>query len=644
MSSRINHFYEFGSFRLDSERRRLLRNGDVVNLSPKALEALLVLVRNPGRLLEREELMKAVWAYAFVEDANLTVAISQVRKALGQQTGEEEYIQTVPRVGYRFVADVRETREETPPLVITTHTLSKTVVEEEILTEESTSLVVSADTLPKSIVSSLIRRRSVQALTVAFTLALGFGGAYYLRNDNRMTAAENPTLSINSIAVLPPQPLNPEAENSALRLGIADALITRLSVLRKVTVRPTSAIARYVGDYDNPVSVGRSLRVDAVLEGSLQRVDGRVRVSLRLLDTKNEMHLWTGKFEEADGNIFKLQDSIAEQVARALSLDLTSDEKGLLTKRQTSNPDAYSSYLKGNYFWSKRGFATEKAYEHFRKAIELDPNFAEAYAGLANLYATQAKWAEAEMFAQKALELDESLAELHATSAFIKMFRYWDWEGAETALDRAIELNPDSANAHHWKGVYFSLRGRLSEAKAAMHRALQLDPLSLIITADIGQLHYFSHEYDAAIEYCNRALALDSTFEIPRHYLVQIYRTKGMYQESFNERLHLLEQHNTPGTKEFVLKLQRTFSRSGMQGLLKFDLKNNLTASLNRQTPALELAEIYLELGYPEEALNWLEKSYEQREFMLAFIKVHPFYDPLRNDPRFQGIVARMGL
>lgn len=588
--------------------------------------------------------MHAVWADAFVEDANLTVAISQVRKALGQQPGKEEYIQTVPRIGYRFVADVREIKEEPAPLIITTHTVSKTVVEEELLPEETTPKTVSSNTLPKNIVVSLIRHRRIQALAVVLTLALGLGGAYYLRTDNRMAAAETSSSSIHSIAILPPQPLNPEAENSALRLGIADALITRLSALRRVTVRPTSAIVHYVGNRESSLNVGRSLRVDAVLEGSLQRADGRVRVSLRLLDIKSERQLWTGKFEEADGDIFKLQDSIAQQVAMALSLELTPGERALLTKRETTNPDAYSAYLKGNYFWSKRGWAVVNAYEHFRKAIELDPSFAAAHAGLANLHATTENWPEAEIFAQKALELDETLAEAHATSGFIKMFRHWDWAGAERSLDRAIELNPNSANAHHWKGVYFSLRGRLSEAKTAMHQALQLDPLSLIITADIGQLHYFSDEYDEAIEYYNRALALDNTFEIARDYLTQIYLTKGMEREAFNKILRLVEQSNTPGTKKLMLTLQRTFDRSGMKGLSKFHLQDILARPLTQKKPAVELAHIYLHLGDREEALKWLEEACEQRDFMIAFIKVHPFYDPLRNDPRFQSIVARMGL
>ena len=518
MRNSIKHFYEFGPFRLDAEKHRLMREGQPVPLPPKAMEALLVLARNPSKVLEREALMQAVWADSFVEDANLTVAISQLRKALGQIGETAEYIETIPRVGYRFVADVRDVIAQPAPLIVEKHTRSQTTIEEEVIDDESekkTDVIVVRPPFTNRLPLSLSRTGSAVLLSLATLSVLGLGAMILFKSSERRgtIASSAPLVYVKSIAVLPPKALDSEAENASLSLGMADALITRLGSVRKLVVRPTSAVARYVGNNQDPVAAGRALNVEAVLDGSLQRDHGRMRVTLRLISVANGTQLWEGNFDEANADIFKLQDSVSQQVADALSLNLSPSEKALLTKQQTTNPEAYALYLKGNYYWSKRGVESAKSFEYFRKAIELDPNFAPAYVGLATVNATSfLPSPEAEALIDKALQLDNTSAEAHATYGFIRMFHHFDWATAERELDRAIELNPNSVTAHHWKGVYWSLRGRLDEAKAEMHRALDLDPQSLIVTADIGQLHYFAHEYDQAIEYCNRALAMDNSF------------------------------------------------------------------------------------------------------------------------------------
>jgi DNA-binding winged helix-turn-helix (wHTH) protein len=606
MPSAIRHFYEFGQFRLDAEKHRLWRAGQLVPLPPKAIEALLVLVQNPGQPLEREALMQAVWADTFVEDANLTVAISNLRKALGQNGASAEYIETVPRVGYRFVADVREVTEEPAPLIVEKRTLSRTVIEEEFVHDEPHVQENIDTSISRRAISwempAFISQHATASLVAVITLTLALGALLYLR-ANRPTSRGTIT-SIRSIAVLPPKALSGKADNAPLCLGVADALITRLGGLRRVVVRPTSAIVRYVDGNQDSVNAGRALGVDAVLE--------------------------------ATSDTFKLQDSISRQVGETLFANLSQDEKAFLTKQQTTNPEAYALFLKGNYFWKRRGMEVEKSYEYFRKAIELDPNFAEAYVELAAVYSTSVLPSpEAEALIEKALQLDNSSAEAHATYGFIRMFHHFDWVTAERELDRAIELNSNSVTAHHWKGVYWSLRGRLDEAKAEMHRALDLDPQSLIVTADIGQLHYFAHEYDQAIEYCNRALAIDNAFVVAHIYLRDIYQMKGMDREFFEE----LMRTTNPTDRA---KAQRIFAGAGRKGLLLLEVNDPNYARVMGQMAWLSAG-----LGDREKTLVYLNRELQERgtgAFSLPFINVDPLYDFLRDDPRFKDILHRMNL
>ena len=636
------HFYEFGQFRLDADRHRLLRDGEVVHLSPKAIDALLVLVKAPGKLLEREALMQAVWADTFVEDANLTVAISHLRKALGQNGEPAEYIETVPRVGYRFVADVREVSEEPVPLIVEKHTLSRTVIEEELIQDEPHGRAkAEAIVAPKAISQPLpaLLRRPVTALllTIMTSAALVLGAVLLFRGERPTTTDLAAIRLIRSIAVLPPEPLSGEADNASLSLGIADALITRLGGLHKIAVRPISSVVHHVGTNQDSVNTGRTLGVDAVIDGTLQRDNGRVRVTLRLVSVANGEQLWAANFDEANSDIFELQDSVAQQTAAALFKDLSQDEKALLSKQQTANPEAYRLYLTGNYFWSKRGSEAGKSAEYFRRAIELDPNFAQAYVQLAAVDATSANPSpESEGLIEKALQLDNSLAEAHATYGFIRMFHHWDWVTAERELDRAIELNPNSSTAHHWKGVYWSLRGRFNEAKAEMQRALDLDPLSLIILADLGQVHYFAHEYDQAIEYCNRALALDGQFFVAHEYLIDIYRMKGMDQEGLKEFGKL-----NPNIS--LEKLRSVFARDGWRGIYKPQIESLLVSKIDGWP--LALARAYVRIGDDDQAIRWLGEAVDRpRWFWQPYINADPLYDPLRSDPRFTEIVHRMGL
>ena len=633
MRNAPKQFYDFGSFRVDPQKHRLLRGGEAVVLPTKCFGTLLLLVQNPGKLLSREELLNAVWTDAFVEDANLTVAISTLRKALGQEA--QSYIETVPRLGYRFLGDVEIATEETKPVIVEKHRISRTIIEEEVSEVPTTRRFKSVAGL-----------RVSQVVTLVTIVAVAIGAFVYSKRADRHTAlaSSNSFLPIRSIVVLPPKSLiSADADNSSLSLGVADALITRLGGVRDLSVRPTSVSMRYINSSQDPLDVGRALAVDAVLEGSLQRENGRVRLTLRMINVSTGKQMWSANFDESDKDIFRLQDSLSQEVAKKLFGELSKPEKEQLTRQQTHSAQAYAAYVKGMYIWGRRGNQVVESLPYFRQAIELDPNFAEAYVGLATVDATsEIPSPEAETLIARALQLNDSLAEAHATNALIKMFHHWDWQTTEQELDKAIELDPNSVSAHHWKGVYLSLRGRLDEAKAEMHYALKLDPTSPIIMADIGQLHYFSHEYDQAVEYCNRALSLDPQSQMPQIYLFDIYLAKGMDDEALK---HLaIFDIGTPKS-DFTNKTIAEFQKSGLSAVMKGQLEGYSRLSQDAQLNlALKIAQYNMVLKNPDESLRWLERTPARPNFFLPYIAVDPLYDPVRSNPRFQAVLGKINL
>lgn len=658
MRNSIRHFYDFGPFSLDVEKLRLRRDGQLVSLPPKAIEALLVLVRNPGKMLEREALMQAVWADTFVEDANLTVAISQLRKALGQSGETAEYIETIPRVGYRFVADVRERREQPAPLIIEKHTLSRTVIEEEETRDQALDVVPVAApvvrTVPQSRLAPFPRGNLAKGLAgAALAVAVVTGLVLALRGMNRVRTP----LAVKSIAVLPFRVLNTEAGNEHMGLGMADILITRLSNIREVNVRPTSAVMAFEEQNVDSISAGRKLNVDAILEGTIYRVNDRVRITARLVKVSDQSPIWAGEFEKPLQDELRVQDEIALQLVDALALDLSGGEKSALTKRYTENWDAYQLYLKGRHEWNKRSEkGMVEAERLFRNAIEKDPKFALAYVGLADTLGMQVPAHEAISAASKALELDPSLAEAHATLGFLNMFHNWEWNKAEDSLKKAIELNPGYATAHHWYATLLEIEGRNDQAKAEMRRALEINPLSYNFLADLGQTYYFNHEYDQAKQYCRQALEIYPDFIFAHKYLSDVYLQTGEYDRAFEEHLAWLKTERGVAdyagemkeSNERWLTFQRDlYKKRGMAGYL--DIRAGCItpqvapADMNANT-FYGRAGICSFLGEKERALDSLEQAYHNKAFLLVFVKADPIFDNLRAEPRYQAILKNMGL
>ena len=644
MGKSFNHFYEFGPFRLDVGERLLLRDGKPVPLPPKDFEMLLVLVENGGRILEKGELLRRVWPDSFVEEANLSHHVFTLRKALGEEDGGSKYIETVPRRGYRFVAGVNEIRDVRAASATEGRYAAGAATEEEKETGEETAGTLS------SISPFVGGKKSLPIILLACAVVTGLGiGAYFWLRGGTQQAGE--TAEIRSIAVLPFKPLVTEGRDESLELGMADALITRLSNLRNIVVRPTSTVRRYSDLGQDPVAAGRELGVEAVLEGSIQRLDGRVRVTVRLVSVRDGSSLWADRFDETLTDIFKIQDAISEQVAQALRLELTRAERTLLSRHDTESSEAHQFYMMGRYHWSRsspEGWV--KAVEYFNRAVEQDPNYALAYTGLADAYVSLAfdvlpqteAVLKAKESALKALELDSTLAEAHVSLGRIKAYFEWSWEDAEREFKQAIELNPNSANSYREYGLYLSCVGRNEEAIRETERARALDPFSLSTNFAAGWALIGARRHDEAIEQFRRALEIDPRFAQAHLFVGLAYEGKGMWEEAIKE----MQTAASLSGDSMLIKAQlgHAYASSGRISEAERILAELLESSRQRRVSPYYIAMVYAGLDDKDQAFAWLEKAYEERSRRLWALQVVPTWENLRSDSRFADLLRRMGL
>jgi TolB-like protein/Flp pilus assembly protein TadD len=589
MSNPLPVFYEFGPFRLDTQRCLVLREGVPMNLSPKAFETLLVLVENNGRVMKKEDLMARIWANSFVEEGNLTQNIFILRKALGEGPNDHRYIVTVPGQGYRFVASVK-----TAPL------------------EESAS---RAWTSPRS----------------------------------ESTASND---AVASIAVLPFKTLGENGHELYLGPGLADALITKLSGIAKIAVRPTTAILKYTGAERDTLAAGRELGVDTVLDGHVQRLDERIRVTVQLVRLRDGKTLWAEKFDEKFTDVFAVQDSISEQVTRALMLKLTAEEQEQLSKRYTENTEAFQVYIKGRYFWNKRTVeGLNKGIEYALQAISIDPTYAMAYVGLADCYnllaghgglAPKETFPQAKAAALKALEIDPSLAQAYASLGFVSYRFDWDWPRAEHYFKRAVELSPSYSTAHHWYGESLAVTGRFEESIAALSRARDLDTLSLPINTDLAQSLYFARRFDESDEQLRKTFEMDQNFARACVISGAVYEQMGRHEEAVAVLQRAVEL--SEGNSLALSGLGHALALSGKWDEARRILIDLKELSRQRYISAYNIAIIHAGLGEKDAALDWLVKAYHNRDVWLVWLKVNPRFDTLRAEPRFTDLLRRIGL
>jgi len=645
MRGQDKHFYEFGAYRIDARDHLLLRDGELVPLAPKAFDLLLVFVENSGRVLSKEDLMKQVWPDSFVEEANLSHHVFTLRKALGEDS-EGRYIETIPRRGYRFVAGVTEMQDDSDELVVAEHSRSRIVMEHTeapILTldyrgPERTSRVLglTAGNRPRTVLLAL-----VCAVVLVLAVVIYFWRA---GKTGEQTAA------VKSIAVLPFKPLVADSHDEYLELGMADTLITRLSSLKQLVVRPTSAVRKYTDVQQDALVAGRQLQVESILDGGIQRLGDRLRVTVRLINVNDGATLWADTFDERFTDIFAVQDAISRRLAGVLALKLSGDDKKLLEKHYTANTEAYQLYLKGRYFWNKRtGDGLREAIKYFGQAIEMDSNYGLAYAGIADCYVLLGNdgelpgdegYSRAKAAAIRALEIDDRLAEAHTSLAFALAGYHQNSPDAEPEFKRSLELNPNYATGHHWYGLYLYGVGRPEEALSEMKRAKDLDPLSLVINAELGWAFVWVGQYDQAIEQLQKTLEMDGNFIRTHQVLGLVYLRRGQYEQAIAEYERARQLNGDTNT---LVHLGYAYAVAGRRSEAQKTLGQLIELEkLGRVLPS-EIAMVYMGLGNIDRAFAWLEKSYATHE-NLSFIKVNSEFERLRSDPRYAALLERAGL
>ena len=656
MSNEFKGLREFGRCRLDIEKKFLWYDDQPVQLPLKAIELLCLLVENKGTVVTKDEIWQTVWQDSFVEETNLTHNIYLLRKTL-KDLGEPDLIQTVPRRGYRFAGEVREVENGDGEIVLERHTISQTLIEE-IPPDEGEAFgnqklipenVNPAAQKPKLLTSkhSVFNSKTLAlAAIVVLALAGGFAVWLYQTSQSKTSPAE-----IESIAVLPLQNLSENENEKVLSLGLTDALISRLGGLNRFAVRPLSATQKYRAGETDAIEFGRMLKVDAVLEGSLQTASNRLRVSARLLRVADGSQIWAGAFDENETDIFKLQDLLSAQVADSLTERLSPQEQRQLAARPTENVEAYKLYVKGRYFWNQRTVESYfKAIELFDQAIRLDPNFALGYSGIADCYALLEQreglppdeaFPKAEQAARKALELNESVAEAHVSMALVKNLYRWKWAETEAHIKRAIELNPNYAPAYGLYGMSLLNQNRFAEAEAHLKKAEQIDPTSRSNGIYLAWKFYFNRQFDEAIEQSRKVLELDNELTTPFMIIRSAFEQKKMYDEAVEAELKRLK-NNDPRNIE---ALKNAYQTSGINGFWQKQIevlrKNSNTKS---EIADYHIATRYALLNRKEDALREIEKGFERRGSMWHQISVEPAFDSLRDDPRFQHLLRKLNL
>jgi len=636
--------YEFGPFRLDLAEKALSKDGEFVALTPKAFDTLLILIEKGGRLVEKEELMKQLWPDTFVEESSLSQNIYLVRKALGEESQGARYIETVPRRGYRFTFPVREV-SDVDATMARGFGASALIERDEALA----GTLTLASNLPSP------RRRISRTLIFALAPAGALLAIWLIWGATRRSVAG---IEAKSIAVLPFKALGAsavDASDAQLGLGITDAMISRFSGVRQVTVRPTSAIFRYAGQSYDPSEVGRELDVDAVLEGTVQRVGDRVRVTVQLIDVQNGQPLWSDRFDEKFTGVFAVQDAISEQVAQALKLKLTADERRHLARRPTENPEAYQAYARGLFFWNKRTEdGLSRSIEYFNEAIAKDPHYALAWAGMADAYAVTgylrykfmpagAAYRKAEEAAMNALEIDRAMAEAHTALSVVRAYRDSDLPGAEKEIKKALALKENSATAHQRYSIYLRDQGRLNEALVEIQRASELDPLSLTIGSNLAYIHYLRRDYDRAANCAQKVLETE-----PDYFQSLIALGPTLQQQrKYKEAISLLEkvkeqQKGKAGVYYNALEaLGHAYAVAGQRAAAERVIAELKACPEDKDETTYRQALIRAGLGELDKAFALLETNSESWTLPPVGLSLDPRFDNLRADPRYEALMKK---
>lgn len=614
----------FGIFEADLQTGELKKRGARVRIQEQPFQVLAVLLARSGELVTRDELQRTVWAAnTFVDfDHGLNKAINKIREALGDSAENPRFVETVARRGYRFIADVA-------------------VVDLESASPDA-AIVVDE---PKSSAYRSWHRTAIAA-GVALALASAIAVGWLVRSSGQPA-------TLHSLAVLPLENLSGDASQEYFADGMTDQLIASLGQISALRVISRTSVMGYKGARKPLPQIARELNVDAVIEGSIVRSGGRVRITAQLIDAAADKHLWAQSYDGDLRDTLALQSRVAREIADEIRVNVRPKELAALRRNAKAvNPNAFEAYLKGRYFWNKRtADGLTKARQYFDEAVAQAPDYAPAYSGLADTYALLGDWQygimspkealpAAKAAAIKALALDNTLGEAHTSLGFVLSGFDWDWPSADKEFREAIDLNPGYATAHHWYAWHLSLMGRHAEAIAEMNKARGLDPLSLIINADLAEILLIAHFYDESVRQSRRTIDIDPAFALAHNQLAEAYlqlHLRGQAIAEFQRAVQL-----SGGSAISTANLARAYAasdrRSDAEQLLAVLKQRSNSAYSN----ATEIAMVYAALGDRVQAMAWLQKGFDDR--FNPGVLLRPGFDSLRDDPRFRAMVSNIGL
>jgi len=629
----------FGVFEADLRTGELRKRGVRIRLQEQPFQVLAVLLARPGELVTRDELRGGLWAAdTFVDfDHGLNKAVNKIREALGDSAESPRFVETVARRGYRFIADVAVVVESAPPDIHAPSTNGDPLP----AADRQPPAVDAPTTVPKK--RGWPRKLTITGGGLALASVILVGWLLESR-------AQSP--AIRSVAVLPLENLSGDASQEYFADGMTDQLIATLGRISALRVISRTSVMGYKGARKPLPQIARELNVDAVIEGSIMRSGGQVRITAQLIEAAGDRHLWAQSYDGDLRDILALQSRVAGAIAEEIRINVKPKEQAALKNVKAVNPDAYEAYLKGRYFWNKRtADGLKKAKEYFDEAVAKAPDYAQAYSGLADTYALLGDWEYgvlpskealplAKAAAIKAIDLDSTLGEAHTSLAFALSSFDWDWASAEKEFRRALDLNPGYATAHHWYAWQLSIVGRHVEAIAEMKEAKSLDPLSLIINAELAELLLIAHVYDESVQQSRQTIDMDPDFALAHNQLAEAYLQEQRHDDAITEFQKAVRLSG--GSPICTANLARAYALSGRRADAEQLLASLKTRSNPAYSNAAEIALVYSALGDKAQAMAWLERGYTER--FNPSVLLRPGFDSLRADPRFRNLISRVGL
>lgn len=634
----------FGAFEVSFQTGELRRAGLRIRVQQQPLKVLQILLERPGEVVTREQLRSRLGAQETFGDFDqaVNIAIGKLRSALGDSSDRPRYIETLPKLGYRFIAEVSVIDIGADELESAPVSGAQKSQFNGVSPIEGNREAATVSGLPKRGFWTPGRA----SVAVALVLSL-LAPVIYLVHSG----IHRPT-PIRSLAVLPLENFSGDITQDYFADGMTDELITDLAQIRALRVVSRTSVMMYKGTRKPLPEIARELNVDAVVEGSVLRSGDQVRITAQLIQLPADKHLWAESYQGSVGDTLAVQNQVARAIAEQIRIEVTPQEQAALRKARPINPDAYEAYLKGRYFWNQRtADGLKKAVDYFNRAVAQDPNYAAAYSGLADAYALLGDWEYASMTpkeampqakaaATKALELDDSLGEAHASLAFCLDGFDWNFAAADREFQRAIELSPGYATGHHWYAWHLSLIGKGKEAIVEMKKAKNLDPISPVVNADLAELLLIEHFPVESIQQSLTTIEMNPGFAFAHNQLAQAYIEKRMFKEAVRELQKAIQISGE--SPAFAANLARAYiglNRKAEALKLLDDLKKGSTSDYANAT---QVAMIYTALGDKDEAITWLNRGYEKR--FNPGVLMRPCFDPIRSDPRFQEILRRIGL